>query len=296
MTEANQPKHPDRPALITDSDRSHPVPQESLDEGSDEEAAKAEAELELEQTMERQQAQFAEWLRSDIRPSEAEAFEHRIAWWNETLRAEDLVKQSTLTPLQAAMALCRFNPFDPVARAEWLHSDIHDVLPWAEEENHEVFRSTPEDHESMLSWCESVGSSHSLKEWLNLAREKGRRVHPWVAEYVSQPSQTASEGRPEPDPTSQPIKRPRKDALTPVILRAVQEADDPGDANEVMQVLRRWATSDDRPPPPLGVDDDDGAIKWEGYAKDGAPKFLKQGALKKRLTRLQQPRAAAKRR
>lgn len=149
----------------------------------------------------REQERFVEWLQADAPRSEQEQLEYKMGWWDATLRASEWVERKAVAPLQAAMLLCGFNPLDRGVRASWLESEKHESIPWANDIKERTYRSTREDHESVLDWCKENGGEHSLKAWHAKAAADRKKVHPWLEFYFT--AKASLEATPKPKPALQ---------------------------------------------------------------------------------------------
>ncbi len=102
-----------------------------------------------------------------------QAAEREAQWWDATLDAAGLFDMDTVTPVQAAMVLCRFNP----------HRDTREV---AEVTNTD--ETTPEDFKCLLATFEARAvakpRNRSLLDWMAVAAGAGRKTHSWAARYA----------------------------------------------------------------------------------------------------------------
>lgn len=94
-------------------------------------------------------------------------------WWDATMSAHEWFSMPDVPPKEAAMVLCRINPYrdeDP----ESIHVDGDD--------------SSPMRYRRLLGMFESVArisrQSRTLMDWRAIAQKKGIRYHPWIEEYI----------------------------------------------------------------------------------------------------------------
>lgn len=95
-----------------------------------------------------------------------------VAWYDEELDAAAWLSLDNITPLEAAMLLCQFNPHDKA------------VDPLATTND----KTNPEDFKRLLRAFEDVASAdveerRSLSQWHTIARTKGYKFHPWIGDY-----------------------------------------------------------------------------------------------------------------
>jgi hypothetical protein len=79
-------------------------------------------------------------------------------------------------------------------------------------------------------------------------------------------------------------KKGRNDAMRPLIEKAQKNADNPEDAAEVFNIIKRWALSKEPPAPLMGdLNSNADAVLWEN--SNGVTQALNKKALAKRLGR-----------
>lgn len=115
-----------------------------------------------------------EWM-NEQRPELTwwEQSEHEVAWLDATLDAAGFFAMENITPVQAAMLLCRFSPHDETLRdAETSTTD----------------ETTPDDFKRLLATFEDRAVARpgvrSLVDWMAVAASAGRKTHSWAARYA----------------------------------------------------------------------------------------------------------------
>ena len=140
-------------------------------------------------------AQALEWLNA---PREAltaqQAAEQEAAWMDATLDAAGFFALEHVTPVQAAMLLCRFSPHDSTeGEAESCATDC----------------TSPDDFKRLrltfASTDQNRPARRSLLDWMGIAAGAGRAIHPWANRYAKHhglygPPGPATEAEPEPAP------------------------------------------------------------------------------------------------
>ena len=118
--------------------------------------------------------QALEWRNA---PREAlagqELSEQEAAWFDATLDAAGFFGLEHVTPVAAAMLLCRFSPHDTTeSDAESCGTDC----------------TSPDDFKRLRLTFASIDQNRparrSLLEWMDIAAGAGRTVHPWAQRYV----------------------------------------------------------------------------------------------------------------
>ena len=104
-----------------------------------------------------------------------EAAEHEAAWMDATLDAAMFFALPHVTPVQAAMLLCRLNPQNEAEKdAENCNTDC----------------TKPEDFKRLRTLFNSVDkarpANRSLLDWMETADELKCKFHPWAWRYVKQ--------------------------------------------------------------------------------------------------------------
>ena len=145
-------------------------------------------------------SQALEWLNA---PREAltaqEAAEQEAAWMDATLDAAGFFALEHVTPVQAAMLLCRFSPHDSTeGEAESCATDC----------------TSPDDFKRLRLTFASIDQNRparrSLLDWMAIAADAGRTIHPWAQRYARL---HGLYGQPRPEPT--PVAPPLNEAPTP---------------------------------------------------------------------------------
>ena len=139
--------------------------------------------------------QALEWLKA---PREVEAgqdlSEHEAAWFDATLDAAGFFALEHVTPVVAAMLLCRLNPHDTT------ESDA---------ERYATDCTSPEDFKRLRLTFASIDqnrpSLRSLLEWMDIAAGAGRTVHPWAHRYAKHHG-LYGPPRPESEPAPTPAQ------------------------------------------------------------------------------------------
>lgn len=100
-----------------------------------------------------------------------ESAEHEIAWFDATLDAAGFFALEHVPPVQAAMLLCGFCPHDSTE---------------SEAENCATDCTSPEDFKRLRLTFVSINkpAPRSLLDWMAVAADTGRVVHPWAQRYV----------------------------------------------------------------------------------------------------------------
>ena len=115
-----------------------------------------------------------EWM-NEQRPvwTQWEKAEHEAAWWDATLDATGVFGMEAVTPIKAALVLCRLNP-------------RHDTKEVAEVTNTD--ETTPDDFKCLLDTFEDRAlarpRNRSLLDWMAVAAGAGRKTHSWAARYA----------------------------------------------------------------------------------------------------------------
>lgn len=140
-------------------------------------------------------AQALEWLNAprDVLTAQ-QATEQEAAWMDATLDAAGFFALEHVTPVQAAMLLCRFSPHDSAeSDAESCATDC----------------TSPDDFKRLRLTFASIDQNRparrSLLDWMDIAAGAGRAIHPWANRYAKHhglygPPGPATEAEPEPAP------------------------------------------------------------------------------------------------
>lgn len=140
-------------------------------------------------------SQALEWLNA---PREAltaqEAAEQEAAWMDATLDAAGFFALEHVTPVQAAMLLCRFSPHDSAeSDAESCATDC----------------TSPDDFKRLRLTFASIDQNRparrSLLDWMDIAAGAGRVIHPWAQRYAKHRG-LCGPPRPEAEPESAPAQ------------------------------------------------------------------------------------------
>ncbi|MDD2535387.1 MAG: hypothetical protein PHW78_02300 [Macromonas bipunctata] len=114
------------------------------------------------------------WLAAprEVLTGQAQA-EHEAAWFDATLDAAGFFAMERITPVQAAMLLCRFSPHDETLRdAETSTTD----------------ETTPDDFKRLMVTFEDRAAARqgarSLPDWMAVAAGAGRKTHSWAVRYA----------------------------------------------------------------------------------------------------------------
>ena len=140
-------------------------------------------------------SQALEWLNAPREVlNEQEAAEQEAAWMDATLDAAGFFALEHVTPVQAAMLLCRFSPHDSAeSEAESCTTDC----------------TSPDDFKRLRLTFASIDQNRparrSLLDWMGIAAGAGRAIHPWANRYAKHhglygPPGPATEAEPEPAP------------------------------------------------------------------------------------------------
>lgn len=126
--------------------------------------------------------------------TEQEQSEYEAAWLDATLDAAGFFAMENITPVQAAMLLCRFSPHDETLRdAETSTTD----------------ETTPDDFKRLMVTFEDRAAARprnrSLLDWMAVAAGAGRKTHPWAARYAKHHGLF---GPPEPEESPAPAAPP----------------------------------------------------------------------------------------
>ena len=126
--------------------------------------------------------------------TEQEQAEYEAAWFDATLDAAGFFAMENVTPVQAAMLLCRFSPHDETLRdAETSTTD----------------ETTPDDFKRlMVTFDERAAArprNRSLPDWMAVAAGAGRKTHSWAARYAKHHGLF---GPPEPEASPAPAAPP----------------------------------------------------------------------------------------
>lgn len=136
-----------------------------------------------------------EWVAAprEVR-TEQEQAEHEAAWFDATLDAAGFFAMENITPVQAAMLLCRFSPHDETLRdAETSTTD----------------ETTPDDFKRLLATFDERAAARpgarSLLDWMAVAAGAGRKTHSWAVRYAKHHGML---GPPEPEASPAPAAPP----------------------------------------------------------------------------------------
>lgn len=92
-------------------------------------------------------------------------------WYDASLEADHWYSLPMVTPEQAAMLLCQFNPRE--STADWLATTTNETQP--------------QDHARMLEQLQAAHTvepkSRTLRQWWDMAR--GWKHHSWIDRYIS---------------------------------------------------------------------------------------------------------------
>lgn len=122
--------------------------------------------------------------------------EELVGWWDETLDAGHWFALRDVSPLDAALLLCRHNPRE-VSEQQALslntdHASLHDFARL-------VMRFRDE--------ASALGAHpRSLSGWLDYAVAHNLRIHPWAAEYLAARTAAGPPAPPSAEPRL-PLKR-----------------------------------------------------------------------------------------
>lgn len=98
--------------------------------------------------------------------------EHLIGWYDSLLDADVYLGLASVTPREAAMLLCEFNPGD----------DTCNPLTYTN------LKTGPDDFKRLLRWFEDVNKSdptaRTLRQWRAVAADKGLKCHSWIDRYA----------------------------------------------------------------------------------------------------------------
>lgn len=107
--------------------------------------------------------------------------EYSIAWDDATVGAVTWRGMKSITPREAAMLLCRFNP----------HDDPLDPLSITTDE------TAPDDFKRLLRVFEDVAQAdakgRTLNQWYGIARDKKLKYHSWIDKYEAAVRLTANQ-------------------------------------------------------------------------------------------------------
>ena len=121
-----------------------------------------------------------EWLNAPSEePTGQEAAEHEAAWLDATLDAAGFFALEHVTPVEAALLLCHHNPHEVTEKdAEAITCD-----PGC------LSKITPDDFKRLrrtfIGFDHTKPKNRSLADWMRVADEAGRKVHPSVRRYVA---------------------------------------------------------------------------------------------------------------
>lgn len=181
-------------------------------------------------------AQALEWLNA---PREAltaqQAAEQEAAWMDATLDAAGFFALGHVSPVEAAMLLCRHNPHEVTEKdAEVITCD-----PNCSSE------ITPNDFKRLrrtfVDLDHTKPGNRPLVDWMLAAAGAGRRVHPWAQRYAKH---RGLYDQPRPEPT--PVERPLNEAPTPApapIESALNAQTTPDDPARRLSLLRELGGS-----------------------------------------------------
>ncbi len=136
---------------------------------------------------------------------QAQAAEQEAHFMDATLDAAAFFALPSITPMQAAMLLCRHNPDETIeADAEAITTD----------------ETTPEDFKRLRRTFQAHadGTRRTLLDWLTIAEQAGAKAHPWARRYA----QVRGLNRQEPQPAPKP--KQRSAAQYEAILTAIRAA------------------------------------------------------------------------
>ena len=140
-------------------------------------------------------AQALEWLNAPREVLTAQqAAEQEAAWMDATLDAAGFFALEHVTPVQAAMLLCRFSPHDSAeSEAESCTTDC----------------TSPDDFKRLRLTFASIDQNRparrSLLDWMDIAAGAGRAIHPWALRYARLHG-LYGPPRPEAEPESAPAQ------------------------------------------------------------------------------------------
>ena len=176
-------------------------------------------------------AQALEWLNAprDVLTAQ-QAAEQEAAWMDATLDAAGFFALEHVTPVQAAMLLCRFSPHDSAeSDAESCATDC----------------TSPDDFKRLRLTFASIDQNRparrSLLDWMDIAAGAGRTIHPWAQRYAKH---RGLYDQPRPEPT--PVERPLNEAPTPApapIESALNAQTTPDDPARRLSLLRELGGS-----------------------------------------------------
>lgn len=159
-------------------------------------------------------SQALEWLNA---PREAltaqEAAEQEAAWMDATLDAAGFFALGHVSPVEAAMLLCRHNPHEVTEKdAEVITCD-----PNCSSE------ITPNDFKRLrrtfVDLDHTKPGNRPLVDWMLAAAGAGRRVHPWAHRYAEHHGLYGPEKKPAPTPVEPPLSATGVDAQGVVMKR-----------------------------------------------------------------------------
>lgn len=142
------------------------IPRWSELSGADRRARANDADQKVQETIGARFEQ-AEREREQAKNDPKQVAERLVAWYHETLDAKTWWNLSAITPREAAMLLCQFNP----------HDDNYDPLSITTDE------TSPEDFKRLLRVFEDAAQSQSprtLSDWHDIARDKRLKYHSWI--------------------------------------------------------------------------------------------------------------------
>ena len=150
-----------------------------------------------------------EWLNAPREVlTEQEAAEQEAAWFDATLDAAGFFALGHVSPVEAAMLLCRHNPHEVTEKdAEAITCD-----PNCSSE------ITPNDFKRLrrtfVDLDHAKPGSRPLVDWMRAAAGAGRRVHPWAHRYAEHRGLYGPEKEPAPAPIEAPAA-PATDTAPP---------------------------------------------------------------------------------
>lgn len=107
------------------------------------------------------------------------------AWYDATLDADHWWRLTSVTPYEAAMLHCRFNPHDDNSSPLTTTTDL----------------TTPDDYKKLLRVFEDLALTtpltRSLADWLEVAKTSKLRFHEWIMTYASWVTALGSQAEPD---------------------------------------------------------------------------------------------------
>ena len=144
--------------------------------------------------------QMLEWLNAPRKVlTGQEAAEYEAAWLDSTMDAAGFFALEHVTPVEAALLLCRHNPHETTEKdAEAITCDPNSPS-----------EITPDDFKRLrrtfVDLDHTKPGNRPLVDWMRAAAGAGRRVHPWAHEYAKHRDLYKPETEPAPTPAESPL-------------------------------------------------------------------------------------------